>query len=172
MNLKLSYSPETLKLGQIWWFFSTVTLKFQEWPWKTIGHLFYTNSTFIHYFIAIGEFRCELQSENAQIGSHFTIFLPPVTLKFYRWPGCKYQMSQTSTCHTFYLIWMNGYFKFGNILMHIFYHYYSSIKFIINPHVAELLEWPISCNIDGYFVIVAKNIKITHNFIFIFSKEH
>ena len=51
-----------------------------------IGHLFYTHSSFMHHFIAIGEFTFKWQSENAQIGSNLTIFLPPVTMKFYRWP--------------------------------------------------------------------------------------
>ena len=29
-------------------FLSLVTLKFDRWPWKTIGHLFYTTSSFVH----------------------------------------------------------------------------------------------------------------------------
>ena len=41
-------------------------LKFDEWPWKTIGHLFYATSSFMHHFIANGEFKLELQSGNAQ----------------------------------------------------------------------------------------------------------
>ena len=32
-----SHSPETPSLGQIRQFFSRVTLKFDGWPWKTIG---------------------------------------------------------------------------------------------------------------------------------------
>ena len=51
-----------------------VTLKFYGWPWKTIGHLFYTHSSFMHHTIAIGGFRFGFQSGNAQIGSHLTIF--------------------------------------------------------------------------------------------------
>ena len=39
-------------------------LKFDRWPWKTIGHLFYTTSSFVHHFIVIGEFKLELQSRN------------------------------------------------------------------------------------------------------------
>ena len=35
-------------------FFSRVTLKFNGWPSKTIGHLFYATSTFVHHFIPIG----------------------------------------------------------------------------------------------------------------------
>ena len=55
-------------------FFSRVTLKFDRWPWKTIGHLFNTTSSFVHYFVAIGEIKLELQSGNAQCGSNSTIF--------------------------------------------------------------------------------------------------
>ena len=51
-----------------------MTLKFDEWPWKTIGHLFYATSSFMHHFVAIGEFKLELQSGNAQFGSKSTIF--------------------------------------------------------------------------------------------------
>ena len=52
-----------------------VTLKFDGWPWKTIGHLFNISSSFVHHFIAIGELKLELQSGNAQFGSKLTIFL-------------------------------------------------------------------------------------------------
>ena len=41
---------------------------------KTIGHLFYATSSFVDHFVAIGEFRLELQSGNAQSGSKSTIF--------------------------------------------------------------------------------------------------
>ena len=55
-------------------FFSHVTLKFDGWPWQTIGHLFYATSSFVQRFVAIGEFKLELQSGNAQSGSYSTIF--------------------------------------------------------------------------------------------------
>ena len=55
-------------------FFSHVTLKFDRWPWKTIGHLFHATSSFVHHFVAIGEFKLELESGNAQFGSNSTIF--------------------------------------------------------------------------------------------------
>ena len=51
-----------------------MTLKFDRWPWKTIGHLFYATSSFVHHFVAIGEFKLELQSGNAQSRSNSTIF--------------------------------------------------------------------------------------------------
>ena len=55
-------------------FFSRVTLQFDVWPWKTIGHLFYATSGFVQHFVAIGDFKLELQSGNAQFGSNLTIF--------------------------------------------------------------------------------------------------
>ena len=57
-------------------FQSRVTLKFDGWPSKTIGHLFYATSSFVHHFIAIGEFKLELQSGNAQSGSNSAISAP------------------------------------------------------------------------------------------------
>ena len=66
---------------------SRVTLKFDGWPWKTIGHLFDVASSFMHDFIAISEFKIMLQSENAQFGSKSAIHCPVrVTLKFGTWP--------------------------------------------------------------------------------------
>ena len=60
-----------VKMGN---FLSRVTLKFDGCPWKTIGHLFYVASSFVHHFTAISEFKLELQSGNAQSGSNSTIF--------------------------------------------------------------------------------------------------
>ena len=57
-------------------FLSHVTLKFNGWPWKIIEHLSYTILTFVHHFVAIGEFKQESQSKNAQFGSKSTILLP------------------------------------------------------------------------------------------------
>ena len=55
-------------------FYSRATLKFDGWPWKTIGHLLYATSSFVQHFVPIGEFKLELQSGNAQSGSNLTIF--------------------------------------------------------------------------------------------------
>ena len=76
VNWNWSYSPETLNSGQNQQFLSRVTLKFDGWPWKIIGHLFYTTSSFIHHFKAMGEFKLELQSRNAQFGPKSAIFCP------------------------------------------------------------------------------------------------
>ena len=67
-------------------FLSRVTLKFDVWPWKTIGHLYYATSSSMHHFLAIGGFKLELQSGNAQFGSKSTIFFSRVTLQFEVWP--------------------------------------------------------------------------------------
>ena len=50
---------------------------------KTIGHLFYATSSFRHHFVAIGEFKLELQSGNAQSGSNATL-LEPCDLEIWR----------------------------------------------------------------------------------------
>ena len=62
-----------VKIGD---FLSYVNLKFDGWPWKTIGHLFYVASNFAHHFIAITEFKLELQSRNAKSGSKSMFFCP------------------------------------------------------------------------------------------------
>ena len=64
-------------------FLSCVTLKSDGWPWKTTGYIFYAASNFVHHFIAISEFKLELQSGNAHPGSKSMIFfLSCVTLKY------------------------------------------------------------------------------------------
>ena len=40
-------------------FLSRVTLKFDWWSWKTIGHLFYATSSYVHHFKAISKFKLE-----------------------------------------------------------------------------------------------------------------
>ena len=61
---------------EIRYILSCVTLKFDRWPWKIKGHLFYTTSSFVHHFKSIGEFKLELQSGNTQLGSKSAIFCP------------------------------------------------------------------------------------------------
>ena len=64
--------PIWVKIGDV---LSRVNLKFDGWPWKTNGHLSFAVSSFVQHFIAIGEFKLELLSGNAQFGSNSTIFL-------------------------------------------------------------------------------------------------
>ena len=72
-----------VKIGD---FLSRVTLKFDGWPWKIIGHLFCATSSLVRHSIAIGEFKLELQSGNAQFGSNSTGCFSHVILKFDGWP--------------------------------------------------------------------------------------
>ena len=46
-------------------FSACVTLKFDGWPQKPIGHVSYTMSSFVNHFKSIGEFKLELQVGNA-----------------------------------------------------------------------------------------------------------
>ena len=64
-------------------FLSRVTLQFEVWPWKTIEHLFYATSSFVHHFVAIGEFKLVLQSGNAQFVLIWQ-FLEPCDLEIWR----------------------------------------------------------------------------------------
>ena len=57
-------------------FLSCVTLKFDRWPWKMIEHLFYVASSFVHHFIAIGEFKLKLQSGNLNLGQNQQFIVP------------------------------------------------------------------------------------------------
>ena len=66
-------------------FLSRVTSKFGGWPCKTVGHLFYAASSFVHHFITISQLKLELQSGNAKFGSKSAIFLSCVTFKFGGW---------------------------------------------------------------------------------------
>ena len=54
---------------------SHLNFRFDGWPWKTIGHLFFVASSFVHHFIAISEFKLDLLSGNAQFGSKSTFFV-------------------------------------------------------------------------------------------------
>ena len=62
-----------VKIGEL---MSRVTLKFDRWPRKTIGHLFYAISSFVHHLIDICEFKIELQSGNAKFGSKSAFHVP------------------------------------------------------------------------------------------------
>ena len=61
-----------VKIGD---FLFRVTLKVDGWPWKTIEHIFYATSSFVHHFIANCQFKMELESGNAKSGSKSAIFV-------------------------------------------------------------------------------------------------
>ena len=85
-----------LKLDSIVDFSTCVTLKFDGWPWKIIGHFFDTTLNVLHNFKAISELKLELESGNAQFGSKSAIYLSCVTLQFDGWPW-------KTTGHLFYV---------------------------------------------------------------------
>ena len=80
-------------------FLSHVILKFDEWPWKTIGHLFYmyTTSSFVHHFMVINEFELKLQSGNPQFGSKLVIF---VLCDLEIWQMALKTMGQSLLCNS------------------------------------------------------------------------
>ena len=79
-GVKVRKRPMCVKFDE---FFSRVTLKFDIWPWKTIGHLFYATSSCVHHFIIICEFKLELQSGNIKLGFGLCdIDLWPLNLHF------------------------------------------------------------------------------------------
>ena len=106
-EFKLELQPGNAQLGsKLANFWPCVNMKFDGWPWKTIGHLFCTNSSFVYHFIAIGQFKLELQSGNAQIGSKSTIFVPcdleisQMTLKNNRAPLlCHFKLCASFQSH-------------------------------------------------------------------------
>ena len=51
---------------------------------KTIGHLFYATSRFVHHFIAICEFKLEITVRKRAIWIEINDILSRVTLKFDR----------------------------------------------------------------------------------------
>ena len=55
-------------------FFSPCDLEIWWMTQKTIGHLFYATLSFLHHFIAIGEYKLELHSGNPKSGSTSTLF--------------------------------------------------------------------------------------------------
>ena len=79
-------------------FLSHVTIKFEGWPSKMIGHLFYNASSFEHHFVAISESKLDLKSGNAffflvKIDDSFSC----VTLKFDRWPWKTFGQLSSAT---------------------------------------------------------------------------
>ena len=72
--------PSNLKLDSNRQFFPCVTVTFVGWPRKTIGHFFYTTSSFVHHFKL--DFTVQKHSIRVDIGE----MLSRVTLKFDGWP--------------------------------------------------------------------------------------
>ena len=65
-------------------FLSHVTLKFDEWPWKTTGHIFYATSSLLYHSIAFCEIQMKLQSEKKQILVKIGDFFVPCDLEIWQ----------------------------------------------------------------------------------------
>ena len=102
-----SYSLETLNLGPNLLFFVPRNLDIWWMTLKTIGHLFYPTLSFVHNLKAIGIFKLELQSGNAQFGSKLVFFVPgnlenwQLTLKDNRAP----LLYHVKLCASFQIHW-------------------------------------------------------------------
>ena len=64
-------------------FFSRVTLKFDVWPWKTTGHLFFDISSFVCHFVAIVNSNWSYSPETPNLGQ-IRRFLEPYDLEIWR----------------------------------------------------------------------------------------
>ena len=76
VNSNWSHSPETLNSGQNWRFFCRVTFKFDGWPWKTIGHMFYTMSSFMHHLKPLVDSNWSYSPETLNSGQNWFFFIP------------------------------------------------------------------------------------------------
>ena len=84
MYWNLSHSPETPNLGQIQRFLRPCDLEIWWMTLKTIGHLFYATSSFVHHFVAIGEFKLESHCPETPNLGQIRRFLEPCDLEI--WP--------------------------------------------------------------------------------------
>ena len=69
-------SPETLNSGQYRQFFVPYDHEIWKMTLESKRPLFYSTSSFVHHFKAMGELKLEIQSGNAQFGSKLAIFCP------------------------------------------------------------------------------------------------
>ena len=61
-------------------FLPRVTSKCHGWPWKTIGHLFFAASSFVHHFVAICKSKWSYGPETHKLGHD--LFWPLCVLAF------------------------------------------------------------------------------------------
>ena len=104
VNSNWSYSQATLNWCGKREFLSSVNLKFDRWHWKSLGHLFSTNSSFVCNLKAIDEFKLDWLSGNTQLGSKLATIWK-MTLKKNRVPSlwhikfcasfCSHRWTQT-----------------------------------------------------------------------------
>ena len=99
MKPKWSYSPQIPNLGQNRRFFVPCDLEIWQMTLKNNRAPLLCYSSLVHHFMAICEFKMELQSGNARFGSKLAIFVPcdleiwRMTLKNNRAPLLFYAIS-------------------------------------------------------------------------------
>ena len=146
-------------------FLSRVTLKIDGWLWKTIENLSYAASSFVHHFIAIGEFKLELQSGNTQFGSKLTIFLPcdleiwRMTLKNNRAPLLSnIKLCASFHCHmwiqTGVTVWkrLNGVMTSVTLTFDLWpwpFARTSRLSMVITPENFRIIRWQQHCEKGG-----------------------
>ena len=75
VNSNCSYCPETPNSGQNQQLLlNLVASKFDGWPWKTTGHLFYATEGFVRHFAAMCEFNWSYSPKTTKLGQN--LFLP------------------------------------------------------------------------------------------------
>ena len=62
-----------------------ISLKFDGWPRKIIGHPFYATSSIVQYFKAIGKFKLRSHPQTPDTAQNWLFFLSRVTLKYDGW---------------------------------------------------------------------------------------
>ena len=100
-KFKLELQSGNAQLGsKLMIFLSRVTLKFDGRPCKTLGHLFYTTSSFVNYFKASSDFKLDFTFRRHSIQVKINVFSSHVTLKSDGWPWKTkgYLFSTTSSC--------------------------------------------------------------------------
>ena len=125
VNSNWSYSPETPNLGQIRRFLEPCDLEIWRMTLKKIGHLFYATSSFVQHFIAIGEFKLELQSGNAQSGSNSAI-LAPCDLEIWRMTLKNDRAPLLS-----------------NIKLYVSFHHHMWIQTGVTVRKRKFVSWPL-----------------------------
>ena len=143
-----------------------MTLKFDGWPWKTIGHPSYATSSFAHHFKAIDEFKLELQSGNAQFGSKSAIFCPCdpdiwwMTSKNKRAPLlCYFKLYASFHSHQWIQAWVTVrkrpiWVKIGDFLSRVTltfglwpwpFAWISLLSMVITPEIFMMMRWEEHC---------------------------
>ena len=86
MNSNSRYSPKIPNLGQNRLIVALCDLEMWRMALKNNNAHFYATSSFVNHFVAIGEFKLELQPVNTQIGGKFVLTSMTLTFDLWPWP--------------------------------------------------------------------------------------